>query len=83
MRFFAEIVRALGAETGESVQYTVVGRRGGYFQNVKKIAEFSGSAVVLRGKKDGVRVEGEHLTLGKYAGGDVAIQGEIFRVERT
>ncbi len=82
MRFFAEIVKALGAETGAGVQYTVVEGQGGYFQNVKRLETFTGSLIVLRGGKGGVRIEGRDLSLGKYGGGDAAVKGEIFKVEK-
>ncbi len=83
MRFLDEIQRLLGAEGETSrVQYTVVDGKGGYFQNVKRLPEFSSSAIVLRGRKGAVRVEGEHLTLGKYALGDVAVFGSITSVRR-
>ena len=82
MKFFAEILKALGAEAGARVQYTVVEGRGGYFQNVKRLDTFTDELLVLGGAKGGVRVEGKGLSLGKYGGGDVAVKGEIFRVER-
>lgn len=81
MRFAQEIRAALGTETGESVSFTVDGG-GGYFQNIKSISEFSSSAIVFRGRKGSVRVEGRELSLGKYYGGDAAVRGEIFKVER-
>ncbi len=81
MRFFAEIVKALGAEAGTGVQYTVIEGQGGYFQNVRRIETFTDSLVVLRGRKGGVRVEGRALSLGKYGGGDAAVKGEIVKVE--
>lgn len=73
----------LGAEGETSrVQYTVVDGKGGYFQNVRRLPEFSSTAVVLCGRKGAVRVEGENLTLGKYALGDVAVFGKITAVRR-
>ncbi len=81
MRFLAEIVKALGAEAGSEVQYTVAAG-GGYFQNVRRLDAFSDALVVFRGKKGGVRVEGKGLSLGKYGGGDASVRGEIFKVER-
>ncbi len=85
MRLFAEMLRQLGAEEDvctSRVQYAVIDGRGGYFQNVKEIREFSDTAIVFRGGKGGVRVEGEHLALGKYFGGDATVLGDISRVER-
>lgn len=83
MRLFSEIAEALAAE-GESlrVQYTVVDGRGGYFQNVKRLAEFSDEVVVFTGKKGGVRVTGAHLSIGKYFAGDATVLGDIIKVER-
>ena len=76
-------MRILGAEGETSrVQYTILDGKGGYFQNVKRLPEFTSTAIVLRGRKGGVRVEGENLTLGKYAAGDVAVFGDITSVRR-
>ena len=83
MRLLSEIEKILGAEAGAGVQYTVIDGRGGYFQNVRRISEFSDEAVVLSGRKGTVRIEGRGLTLAKYSGGDVAVGGEIVKVERS
>ena len=64
------------------VQYTVVDGRGGVFQNVKRLLEFSDTAIVLAGKKGKVRVEGNHLALGKCCAGDITILGDVERVMR-
>ena len=83
MRLFSEIASALGREEDSSrVQYTVLDGGGGYFQNVKKILEFSENAIVFAGRRGAVRVEGEGLSLGKYYLGDAVVRGNIFRVSR-
>lgn len=83
MRLFSEIERALGKEEDSSrVQYTVLDGGGGYFQNVKKILEFSENAIVFSGRRGGVRIEGEGLSLGKYYLGDAVVYGRIERVSR-
>ena len=82
MRLFSEIVNQLGAETGAGIQYTVVDGQGGYFQNVKRISEFTPEKIVLRGRKGSVLIAGKNLSLGKYYAGDVAIKGEIGSVEK-
>lgn len=83
MRLREEIFKLLGGE-GETarVQYTVVDGKGGYFQNVKRLPEFSERCIVLRGARGAVRVEGNHLSLGKYCAGDVAVFGDIVSVKR-
>lgn len=81
MGLLSEISRSLKAEAGTDVCYTVL-EGGGYFQNVKRIEEFSGECVLLRGKKGKVRIVGENLSLSKYYAGDVAVHGEIQRIER-
>ena len=82
MRLFSEIANALGQETSSRVQYTVLDGGGGYFQNVKKILEFSENAIVFAGRKGAVRVEGEGLSLGKYYLGDALVKGSIIKVSR-
>ncbi len=64
------------------VQYTVQDGRGGYFQNVKKILEFSEERIVLAGKRGTVTIEGNALSLGKCYLGDVSVVGDIKKVER-
>lgn len=85
MRLFSEILKQLSAE-GQTptmrVQYSVVDGKGGYFQNVKRIREFSETKIVLQGRKGCVRVEGENLSLGKYYGGDATVIGDIACVVR-
>ena len=83
MRLFSEIERALGSsEDSSRVQYTVLDGGGGYFQNVKKILEFSQETIVFSGRRGAVRVEGEQLSLGKYYLGDAVVHGNIVRVSR-
>ncbi len=82
---FSEISKAL-AEEGVNfsrVQYTVIDGKGGYFQNVKKITEFSSEKIVLAGRKGAVRVEGVALSLGKFVLGDLVVYGDIRTVSRT
>ena len=83
MRLFSEIKQVLGhGEDSSRVQYTVLDGGGGYFQNVKKILEFSENAIVFSGRKGAVRVEGEGLSLGKYYLGDALVKGNILKVSR-
>lgn len=85
MRLFSEILKQLSAEGDletSRVQYSVVDGKGGYFQNVKRILEFSQTKIVFQGKKSCVTVEGEGLSIGKYFGGDATVLGNIVRVER-
>lgn len=83
MKLYSEIAAALGAEglVSARVQYTVISGRGGYFQNVRRLLEFSETKIVLSGKKGRVVVEGENLSLGKCFSGDVAVLGNIRKVE--
>lgn len=84
MKLFGEIKKLFGRAGGEffRIEYTVLDGGGGYFENVKRILEFSPEAIVLGGKKGSLRVEGQNLSLGKYFGGDLMIRGEIAKVER-
>ena len=84
MKLFSEISKVLKAEelTSERVQYTVIDGKGGYFQNVKRLLEFSENKIVFKGRKGAVSVEGEKLSLGKYFAGDAAVLGNIHKIER-
>ena len=80
MEFKREIAAALGEALG--IRCTVVGGRGAYFENVRRIASFSAEEVVLRGRREVYAVTGKSLSLGKYCAGDVVIFGDIVRIER-
>ena len=83
MGLLSEIKKNFSAEgSAFSVQYTVVDGGGGYFQNVKRLLEFSPETVVLKGGKGSLRIEGENLSLGKYFQGDLIVHGMIKKVER-
>ena len=84
MEFLKEIARALGAPADAfRIRYTVVDGRGGYFQNVKRLVQFSETEVVLRGGRGSVRIAGRGLSLGKYFAGDLVVEGEILQVQRV
>jgi len=85
MRLFSEIAKQLSAEGFETARilYTVADGRGGYFQNVKRVLEFTPERIVLQGKRGAVRIEGKSLSLGKYFGGDATVLGEISCVSRV
>lgn len=70
-----------GLDTGR-VQYTVRDGKGGYFQNVRRLLEFSAERIVLAGRRGAVVVEGKSLSLGKCFLGDIEVTGDIKKVER-
>ncbi len=74
--------RTDGALDAGRVQYTVRDGGGGYFQNVRRLLEFSEDRIVLAGKRGTVVVEGHALSLGKCFLGDVQVKGDIRKVER-
>ncbi len=84
MRLVSEIMRALGAEGDPAhIQYAVSDGKGGYFQNVRRLCEFSREKIVLQGKASGLTVEGRELSVKKYAAGDLVLLGAIESVKRT
>ena len=85
MRLISEIAKLLAIEELSTmrVQYTVVDGRGGVFQNVKKMVEFSEEEIVLAGRRGRVRILGSGLSLGKCCAGDVTVLGDIRGVERV
>lgn len=82
MEFLREIAGVLGAADAFRIHYAVVDGRGGYFENVARLAFFSDREIVLKGRKGCVRVEGEGLSLGKYYAGDLVIYGNILHIGR-
>lgn len=84
MRLHEEILSELGGGGDPlRIKYTVVDGKGGYFQNVKRLLEFSPQRIVLKGRAGQVTVEGEALSLGKYCLGDVTVLGEITCVKKS
>ena len=75
MKLLQQILSELGADTRKSM--TVVPGFGGYFQNIKGVAEFSASRVVMEIQKGSITVEGENLKVGEYFEGDVILKGKI------
>lgn len=84
MRLFSAILSALSAEglDGFRICYTVVDGKGGYFQNVRRIVEFSEAKVVLAGRRGRVCAEGVGLSLGRCGEGDVVVLGQIEKICR-
>lgn len=85
MKLLGEIEKLFlktGVPDALRVQYTVIDGRGGYFQNVRRILEFSEERIVLQGKKGSVAIEGSGLSLGKYFGGDAMVVGDIAKISR-
>ena len=80
MRLLEEIFSMLGGEDPARIAYTV-SPGGGHFRNVKRVAEFSPQRIIFRGRRGGVSVEGEGLSLEHYEGGDGLVRGAISRVE--
>lgn len=82
MRLLSEIKKIFpAAEDAFALQYTVLAG-GGYFENVKRIVEFSPERVVLKCGGGGLKIEGKELSLGKYFQGDLVVYGKICKVER-
>lgn len=63
-------------------KYTIIDCFGGYFENVLKIGEISTYSVTLLLKCGVVKVVGNNLMVVKYCDGDLAIKGDILKVER-
>lgn len=82
MEFLREIANFLGAADVFSIRYTVIDGRGAYLENVRRLALFTPTQIVVKGRRGRLCVEGEGLSLGKYAAGDLVIRGTIVRVTR-
>lgn len=75
MNLIEQILAELGADTVKS--FTVVPGYGGYFRNVKTVAEFSPDKVTLVLRRGAIILEGEGLEVAKYFEEDALIKGDI------
>lgn len=81
MRLFQEI---FAGERGEETELTPCPRcvllpeRGGYFEGVRSVGDFSEEKIVLYFSRDkGAVIEGNSLTIEKYCDGDLRLSGKI------
>lgn len=82
MRLYNEILKKLG--DGESAlsagaRYTVLPGRGGYFQGVKTVSEFSSERVILGFRRVVLEIEGSGFVIEKYCDGDLELSGRFQR----
>lgn len=78
MRLYDEIFK--NAEGVALTKCIFIPNGGGYFEGVKGVEEFSKARIIVRFPKDFVAVDGENLSIRKYAQGDLQIDGNIFGV---
>lgn len=64
-------------------RYTVVYGFGGYFENVLKIGEISTYSLTLLCRQGVFNISGEGLKITKYCDGDLAVLGNVRKVERV
>lgn len=85
MKLFDEIMSRLGVEEElvfGGVKYVVFDGRCAYFENVKGIGDFSSNEVQILLKKGILKVTGNNLYIRRFIEGDLAVYGEILKVER-
>lgn len=82
MRLYDEIFRRLGsgADLFAGARYTVLPGRGGYFQGVRTIGEFSSSRLLLGFRRAVLEIEGSGFVIEKYCDGDLELSGNILSV---
>lgn len=83
MRLYNEILKRLGdgeAELAAGARYTVLPGRGGYFQGVKTVSEFSPERILLGFRRAVLEVEGSGFVIEKYCDGDLELSGKILCV---
>ena len=83
MRLYNEILKKLG--DGESAlsagaRYTVLPGRGGDFQGVKTVSEFSSERVILGFRRVVLEIEGSGFVIEKYCDGDLELSGRISEI---
>ena len=83
MNLLKEISESLGLDEVAPIPYmfSVSGKSGGYFQNVKKLGEIKPDKISLVLSRGEIVVFGKSLAIGRFSGGDVAIRGKIESIE--
>lgn len=81
MRLYGEILKKIGGEDlFGGARYTVLPGRGGYFQGVRTVGEFSPSRVILGFRRAVLEIEGSGFVIEKYCDGDLELSGNIISV---
>ena len=84
MRLYNEILKKFdGGEAGElfaGTRYTVLPGRGGYFQGVKTVSEFSPCRIVVCFRHAVLEIEGSGFVIEKYCDGDLELSGRISEI---
>jgi len=84
MRLYNEILKKIGGENSEDIfagaRYTILPGRGGYFQGVKTVNEFSDTRVIVCFRRAVVEVQGSGFVIEKYCDGDLELSGKIVSV---
>ena len=86
MRLYDEILKKLGggeSELAAGARYTVLPGRGGYFQGVKTVSEFSPERVILCFRRAVLEIEGCNFIVEKYCDGDLELSGKILCIKRS
>ena len=82
MSFLEKIFEICGADALLPLPYraTLYGRAA-YLENIRGLLCFEPEKIVLRLKRGTLTVEGENLSIGRYAEGDLLILGDIRKFE--
>ncbi len=79
MRLYDEIFK--NADGCAMQRCIIVPEGGGYFEGVKGVEEFSSERMAIRFPRQRVELTGKGLSIRKYYGDDLQIDGTILRVE--
>ena len=77
MRLYDEIIKSEAFLAFAGARVLFLPMRAAYFEGVKALGDFSPERVEICFHACIVAVEGEELSIGKYADGDVSILGKV------
>lgn len=77
MRLYDEIVKSEAFLAFAGARVLFLPLRAAYFEGVKALGDFSAERVEICFPACTVALEGENLSIGKYADGDLSILGEV------
>ena len=77
MRLYDEIVKSEAFASFAGARVLFLPHRAAYFEGVKALGDFSSERVEIVFPSCAVAVDGEGLSIGKYADGDLSVLGKV------
>lgn len=84
MSLIESVFKSLGIEALTPLKFTarILEGKGGYFEGVKKVDLVCKDKIIFSHSDGRVLIEGSELKIVKFVDGDIAVKGEILKLEK-